>query len=368
MDTQTQQPPPGVFRTIKSDFRRSDNWQRFRREMRELQDFYLNEDEKKRVKSFRRWKRAFFVTGWLVRSMFFRLTPVRRILVVIGVLLLFSLQTVEAERHQVRITVDTSLLGGAFLVAVIMLELKDKMLARDELEAGRKVQTSLMPEPSPAVDGWELWLHSEPANEVGGDLVDFIRLDAGRFRCIIADVAGKGLKAALLTTKLQATVRAISTGTAGIREVVERANAIFHRDSPAGGFASFLLLEGSPDDTMLRFVNAGHLPLLVAGDSGVRELRKGEMALGLTDTAAYTEQQVEMSAGDTIIAYSDGITEAANERGEFFGAERLEAVCGSLRGAGPERFGRAIIAAVNAFAGNAQRMDDLSILVLRRTR
>ena len=92
--------------------------------------------------------------------------------------------------------------GGIILIAVLMLELKDKLAARDELEAGRTVQLALMPESSPAVPGWDLWLHTEPANDVGGDLIDHLQIDDSHHGVALGDVSGKALPAALLMVKL----------------------------------------------------------------------------------------------------------------------------------------------------------------------
>src|SRR5512138_3275825 len=92
---------------------------------------------------------------------------------------------------------------------VLMLELKDKLLARSELEAGRTVQLALMPDRPPVVPGWDIWLYSRSANDVGGDLVDYLQIDPQRLGVMLGDVAGKGLPAALLMAKLQATLRAL---------------------------------------------------------------------------------------------------------------------------------------------------------------
>ena len=95
---------------------------------------------------------------------------------------------------------------------MLILELKDKLIARSELEEGQKVQRALMPIENPIVDGWDLMLFTRSANDVSGDLVDFLKINDERIAITIADVAGKGLSAALLTAKLQATVRAICRG------------------------------------------------------------------------------------------------------------------------------------------------------------
>jgi sigma-B regulation protein RsbU (phosphoserine phosphatase) len=280
------------------------------------------------------------------------------ILIVISNSVRFNGENVQSD--------NSALLGGILLMFVLILELKDKLLAKSELEEGRAIQKLLMPPESPAVNGWKLWLYTYPANEVGGDLVDFINIDEARNAVIIADVAGKGLKAALLMAKLQATIRAVVSDFISLEKLAAKVNVIFHRDSPASLFASFLYSEIKPESGSISFVNAGHFPPIIIKTEGFIEMEKGSAALGLMQEAKYKEQKIELKSGEIFLAYSDGLIEAQNENGEFFGTERLFNMLSSIKSLEPQSIGKMIISEVNRFVGDAIKFDDLSLIVMKK--
>jgi phosphoserine phosphatase RsbU/P len=350
-----------TFTTIREDIRSSDFGTTFRRETKEISDFYLTEEQRTRLDHMSAFQRVFHYSGWVLKALFYKLTPIRRLLFVFGIILLF---TVNASRDNVQIT-SNGLFGGLLLVLVILLELKDKLLAHDELEEGRHIQELLMPEQVQRFEGWSIYLYTRSANEVCGDLVDFLRLDEPHAAVAIADVAGKGLHAALLTAKLQATMRALAFDDLSIGSLVGRINTIFHRDSPSRMFASLVYAVISENDGEIRFVNAGHLPPLLLRNGTITELEKGELAVGLTHTVDYTEHDLRLESGDLFLLYSDGVTEAKNEHGEFFGKERLTAVLKRVAGS-PEQVGSTIVGAVDNFMGQTRPSDDLSLIILRR--
>jgi len=121
-------------------------------------------------------------------------------------------------------------LGFVILLVILLLELKDKLVATDELAVGRAVQIAMLPRDNPVVSGWEIWLYTHPANEVGGDLVDYIKMDSDRWGIAIGDVAGKGLGAAMLMSKLQATLRALAPGFQELSDLGSEVNRIIYRD------------------------------------------------------------------------------------------------------------------------------------------
>ncbi len=359
------------FHVLFDDFRMSDVGKTFFKELREIKEFYLNDEQRERLKTMRAGRSALHITGWVLRGMFYKLSPFRRLLLVVGVLLLMNI-SIDINKGGRSVHSDTALLGGAVLVLILILELKDKLLAHDELEAGRRIQELLMPERTPKVDGWSIWLFTRSANEVCGDLVDFLRFDEHRFGVAIADVSGKGLHAALLTAKLQATIRALAftePSDGGLASLVSRINAIFHRDSPSNMFASLLYAECGGGE--VRIVNAGHLPALVLSNSAVEEMEKGEPALGLAREIQYTERAVQMKSGDLCVLYSDGVTEARNEQGDFFNKERLikfllKTPLGQSPSGAPAEIGASLVAEVDRFIGAAGTADDLSLIILKR--
>ncbi len=362
----TAQQEPKLRHTLKQDIKDTDLWSSIRRDYRELERFYIDDEKKVRLDKMKWFKRGFYLTWWLLKSMLLKLTPGRRILLFIGFFFMLGGASILLDQGNSQNSGNWHLLGSILLLFVLMLELKDKLLARDELEAGRKVQHALMPERSPFVPGWSLWLYTRPANEVGGDLVDYLNISPQRRGIVLADVSGKGLQAALMTSKLQATVRALGEDYGSVTLLVSKINSIFHRDSLPNVFASLLYLELSPDSGHIRFVNAGHLPPVLLTQRGMQEMPKGEQALGLIATSAYTEQIADLERGDVFLAYSDGVTEARNEEGEFYSPERLLRLLPTLRSLGVAEIGEGITKEVDRFVGEARANDDISLVIVKR--
>jgi phosphoserine phosphatase RsbU/P len=355
---------PRLFSTLRDDLRRTDV-EGTLREFKQLKEFFVSEARRQELQSMSPFRRWVLTVWWTFTGMILKLTPTRRLILVLGLVLLLIGQTVQIEGHNVSVR-NWHILGGALIFIVLMLELKDRILAKDELEAGRLVQRALMPPRSPAVPGWNVWLFTRPANEVGGDLVDYIDIAPDRKAVVVGDVAGKGLRAALLMANLQATVRALAPDLTSIDVLLTRTNRVFHRNTIPGLFASILYIEILPGTGTLRYANAGHLPPALLRLGGCEQMAKGEVALGLMADSAAVERSITLVRGETFVGFSDGVTEAQNATGEFFGVERLMALLPTLRGRTAQEIGEAITHAVEAFVGQAPASDDLSLVVLQR--
>lgn len=336
------------------------------RDLGELYDFYLDEERRRQLGGMKRLKRWLHVSWWILVSVVHKLPRARRFLLVLS--LVFALMgDFSFSNGDLSVSFNFYPLAVLGLLVVLMLELKDKLLARDELEVGRAVQLSLMPEAAPQIPGWEAWLYTHPANDVGGDLVDYIQVAESRWGLVLGDVSGKGLGAALLMAKLQATLRALAWGYDSLAELGERVNAILHRDGLSGRFATLLYLEVSPSTGRVRVLNAGHMPPIVLGQDSVRTLPPVARPLGAFADASYTEQSMDLAEGELLVAYSDGLTDALNEAGEFFGEEGLQGILPRLRGLSAREAGERIRDAAARFVGDARPADDLSLVLLRRT-
>jgi serine phosphatase RsbU (regulator of sigma subunit) len=352
-------------RVLQDDFRNIRFKKDVKREFKELRSFYITEEQNKRLAGMKPLRRGFHIITWMIKSLFLHLTPIRRILTIVGLVIIVFGSGVVFNDGSTQVN-NTGLVGGAIIFLVLMFELKDKLLAKDELEAGRKVQQALMPEQSPNVDGWSIWLYTRPANEVGGDLVDYLKINGNRIGIVIGDVAGKGLHAALLMAKLQATIRALAADYDSLSQLCTKINAIFHRDSLSSIFASMLYLEIKPGENEIRFVNAGHLPPVFMIGSDVKELSKSNPAIGLMNSFNYSEDIVKMESGQIMLAYSDGITEAQNEYGMFFEKERFLKLLKNLSGYKFENLGGTIVNSVDRFIGDAPVNDDLSLIIIKK--
>lgn len=354
-----------LHKTLMEDLRRGGLKRTLRQDFRDIYDFYIDSESRKRLKSMGRVRRWIRVAYWILRSLILKLSPLRRLLLVLS--LIFYLFYTNIQSEQAQVNINLRLLGFVILLIVLMLELKDKLLAQDELAAGRAVQSALMPKDNPKISGWDIWLYTQSANEVGGDLVDYIRISKNRLGLALGDVAGKGLGAALVTAKLQATLRALAPNFPSLVKLGEELNRIFCRDRLPERFVSLVYLDLVPDSGRVRFLNAGHLPPVVIQSGKLQESPRGGPALSILPKATYKEQHIELQPGDLLFVYSDGITEAQNEQGEFFDEPRLFDLLRNHRTLSAEKIGIFILTQVKDFIGEKRPTDDLSMIVLKYT-
>lgn len=343
--------------TVLEDLHRSDLTHTFQQDLRDIYQFYLDNETRQELAEMGQTKRWFYLTFWLLKSSILRLSPTRRLLL-LGSIIFF----VYGLGGNMPFLVS----GFVVLLLVLILELKDKLLAQDELATGRAVQSALLPKKHPYLPGWDAWLYTHPANDVGGDLVDYLPMDDDHLGLALGDVAGKGLGAALLMSKLQSTLRAIAPNYSDLAALGGATNTIFRRDGLPNRFISLVYLVLAPEAGRIRLLNAGHLPPLLLRNRSVIELTKGGPALGLMDAASYTEQTVTLQPDDYLIIYSDGLTEARNEFGSFFGFERLMRLLPSLQGLSAQDAGTRLLDQVAHFTGETRPSDDLSLIILRR--
>lgn len=334
-----------------------------------LEAFYLTEDDRRRLLTMtpvRRWIRRIW---WFTKGLLLKLTPARRLMLaaaLVSVLLGAQRIDVGPRTQNIRIAIRFSTFGGMLLFAVLVLELKDKLVARDELEAGRKVQLALMPTESPRVPGWDIWLYTQPANDVGGDLVDHLQMDADRHVIALGDVAGKALPAALLSVKLQATLRALAPQFDDLAGLGDSVNRIFCRDGLPSRFASLVYLVVTANSDRVRVLNAGHMPPFVVRGGVATPMERGSVVLGIMPEAVFPEQSLELQPGDAMIVYSDGVSEAMNEAGDFFTDERIQSLAAQTSALSARQGGERILADVAAFIRDEKPNDDVSLMVLKR--
>lgn len=352
-------------RTLLQDIRRGDLTSALRRDLGQVYHFYLDEERRARLASMGRLRRCFWIVLWTLKSLLMRLSPSRRILLLLS-MIMFFLGRVELGGDGTGASIDLRTWSYVVLFLVLMVELKDKLLARDEIEVARQVQLALLPQRPPVVPGWSVWSYMRPANDVGADLVDYLDLDDGKVGIVLGDVAGKGLGAALLTAKLQASLRALLPGLGSLASLGNQLNTILHRDGLDNRFATLVYFEITPGHGRVRLLNAGHNPPFVLKTDRIESLDAASLPLGMMPAAACVEGSVTLEPGEMLVAYSDGLTEARNAQDEEFGEDRLKSVLPDLRGLSPERAGLRILGTVNAFLGAERPHDDLSLIVLLR--
>ena len=229
-----------------------------------------------------------------------------------------------------------------------------------EAEEARSMQQALLPRTSPLIPGFRVSGLSVPAGSVGGDWYDFIPLADGRWGLVLADVAGKGMAAALLMSSTRGMLRSLAQTGSGPAEVLTRLNNMMIEDFPSGRFVTMVYAEFDPSTRILRIANAGHLAPLLVEPSGHRWINHEHgLPLGIS-ASKFSEAEVTLAEHSCIAFYSDGITEAEADSGEEYGAERLLA---QMQSADITTDG--LLADVRTFTNGCGLRDDATVILVQ---
>lgn len=241
--------------------------------------------------------------------------------------------------------------------------LMEKQRLVKDMEFARTVQESFLPQQAPEVQSYQFSAHYTPAQEVGGDFYDFIRLDRGRTGIVIGDVSGKGVPAALYMAKLGSDLRTLAFTEGDPAAALTKLNVLLAERSRRGMFATLLYIELEGGTGRLIMANAGHLPPLIKkADGSVTKLpTAGSAPLGILPTLSFTRQVASLEPGDTVVLYTDGVIEAMNAREELYGYERLESLI-AVSPADPDAMKTAIVEDVNRFTGLSPQHDDMTLV------
>lgn len=249
--------------------------------------------------------------------------------------------------------------------------LQREMMSRERLETevqlARQIQKTFIPEHLPQRQGWELAARWETARQVGGDFYDVVDLPGGKLGLFIADVADKGMPAALFMALTRTLFRAAVTEAAGPAEVLQRINELLVPDTSQGMFVTAVYAVLDPTNGELTYANAGHSPpFLIRASSSVEVLSRTAIALGLIDSARVTERTIQIGVGESLLLYTDGVTEAFSPEGALFGEGRLMEVLRSGSPLSAEALLENVRTSLNDFAASLPMADDLTMLALRR--
>jgi serine phosphatase RsbU (regulator of sigma subunit) len=235
-----------------------------------------------------------------------------------------------------------------------------------DYEQARAIQESLLPREMPRVAGLDLSGTWQPARSMGGDYYDVLKLSESELAVCIGDVAGKGMSAALLMSGLQAAVRASASGSP--RDLCERVRRVVVSSLTGGRFVTFFYATIDVASMRLRWCNAGHnAPVLMRADGSVERLSEGGPAFSrLLRNDPYTEKEIAINAGDRLVLFTDGVSEAAGGDGEMFGEQRIEELVSAHRHASAEELQQRIADAATHFSGG-ELADDLTLVVVAIT-
>jgi sigma-B regulation protein RsbU (phosphoserine phosphatase) len=237
----------------------------------------------------------------------------------------------------------------------------------DELKVAHDIQMSLLPRRYPKRPEIDVYAAIQPAREVGGDFYDFYFINPSQFAIAVGDVSGKGVPAALFMAMTKTLVRNRVQGQTRTADVVQRANRVMCEDNPSHMFVSLFLAVLDIHTGRLTYTNAGHNPPLLKRSDGRLhrlDLRNGPV-MGASKTCRYTEGRLSLQAGDTLLVYTDGVTEAADGKQVLFSEKRLMRLLSEAGDQSPEAMVQAVLEAVNVFQEEEAPADDMTLLALR---
>ncbi len=240
-----------------------------------------------------------------------------------------------------------------------------------ELEVGRDIQASFLPKACPQVAGWELCSLWRAARQVGGDFYDFIPLRAHegveRWGIVVADVADKGVPAALFMALSRTLLRSAAIGRVSPAATLARVNQMILADAPSALFVTVFYGVWEPATGRVRYANGGHNPPLWVERSGAARTLKGRgLPLGVLEEVEYEEHEIHLQPGELLFLYTDGVTDAINVEEKEFGLERLQTVVCQARGRSAAEIMDAAAAAVEQHVGGVEAFDDMTMMVIKR--
>ena len=360
----------------------------FTHDTRDAYDFFTRGRDDDRFAGMPLWKsaplrfREFFIAFTL------RLSPARRALY-IGALLIALTGVIRLFRGFGSVDIPLGLPFRPLLVGIltpvwadgtlaliisfvlinllILLEVADRLSLKGELEIAREIQLAMLPSGTYRAGDIEICGMTRPANTVGGDFYDVLTLRDGRIIVALGDVAGKGSPAALLMALLLAVLRTLVDEELEARALVARLNVQICRHSPSSRFITLFYAVYSPSTGALTYVNAGQNPPLVRRNDGRYERLEGTgVALGMFEHSVFGSVDTMLQPGETLVLYSDGITEAEDPQGRVFEESGLELVVERHAEEGPGEIGVHVLKAVEAHAKASRFTDDLTILIMKR--
>jgi sigma-B regulation protein RsbU (phosphoserine phosphatase) len=320
--------------------------------------------------------------GWYIAKALFwaiieKLSPARRVLLLLALVLLFfpsgGFEYKNQAGHVEVFSLDLHVWGGLLMFVVLLLELADRVVMKRDLEIAKDIQTWLLPGAPLQIPGYQIAYATRPANTVAGDYYDVIlrpgpTLSDNRVLFVVADVAGKSIPAAMLMATLQASLRTLSSSSASLAELINGLNQYACSNSQGGArFTTAFFAELDSLTGEIVNVNAGHnAPILRRASGTIERLEVGGIPLGITEGVPYEVGKARLDAGDYLVIFTDGVAEAFNKNDEEYGEQKLLGVVNRAADGAPAQLLQTLLADLDVFVGNTPQHDDMTCLLLKR--
>jgi sigma-B regulation protein RsbU (phosphoserine phosphatase) len=343
-------------------------WAQFRSDTRASYRFYSKEIDPSRTAGMKPGRRFLYITEQFFWAILEKLTPARRVLLLLALILLI-VGDISFHGEHTSVDFNTRFYGGVLMFLLLMLEIGDRVVMKRDLQIAKEIQQWLLPATPPTVPGMEIAFITRPANTVAGDFYDvFARTGTDNsWLLAVADVAGKSMPAALLMASFQASLKTLSTTSVSLNDLVLGMNRYACTNSQQGRrFTTAFLGEYIPDNRTLTYINAGHNnPMLRRAGGQLERLDVGGVPLGILPDATYQSGTVALNPGDWLVIFTDGVIEAENEQAMEYGEDRLLLMINSGLTLTPAQMLHQIMADLDRFVATTPQHDDITCLLIK---
>lgn len=300
-------------------------------------------------------------------AMAHQLSPARRLVFAIAVPTLALSIFRQVMTRPIAIWEIWLLIAATLIFGLLLLELRDKLMLRHDLDVARQIQAGLVPSGSYNKGGYAVDASMRPADSVGGDYFDIIELRDGGVALAVGDVAGKGMPAALMMASLQGSLHTLIGAGARGTDLMTKLNGHLSAHIPSNRLVTFFYAELSGSGAGFRYINAGHNPpIVLRRQGGVEKLGANAIALGIFPDAVFEIGELSLDPGDVLLLYTDGITEAVGPEDQEYGEDRLVGFLSSHTHLARKEFLDSLRSEVLAFCGPVRPRDDMTLMLVSR--
>jgi phosphoserine phosphatase RsbU/P len=361
----------GFWQRVSEGRAIEDLWSQFAADARSSYGFYGKDVDWDEINKLPRRKRFFRIVNQFFWALLNKLSPARRVLLLIalGFLILSVIKIHEGSDSSSGMNFEV--IAALLLLLLLSLELADKVIMKRDLEIAREIQAWLVPSVPPAIPNAEVAFQTRPQNSVAGDYYDAFYPSAsaeagGKLMLVMADVAGKSVPAALLMATLQASLHTLAPDGLLLTNLMERLNRYACAHSMDGGrFTTAVVAEFDPSTQLLSYVNAGHnSPVVRRLDGSIVRMESSGLPLGIMREANFPAATLQLSSGDTLILFTDGVVEAFDAAGQEYGDPRWVQQIRSMPPLAAQESLNFLMRDVDQFVGATRQSDDITLLVL----
>jgi hypothetical protein len=364
------------WRRVTEGLEVSQLWSQFEAEARASYRLYSRDVESKTPEGLTRGGHRLHVVKEFFWAVFEKLSPARRVLLLLALILLIIPHTAfeySGQAGKVQASeFDLHFWAALLLLILLMLEIADRVVMKRDLQIAREIQTWLLPGAPPQIPGVTIAYATRPANTVAGDYYDVFprpgrTVEENRVVLAVADVAGKSIPAAMLMATFQASLKTLSTAQVPLNELAANMNRYACQNSQGGlRFTTAFLAEYDPVQRTVHYINAGHNnPILRRASGQVERLDIGGLPFGILPETKYESATVTLAPGDWLVIFTDGLIEAENSRQEDYGEPRLLSAIAAATSATPAEMLKRLMAEVDVFVGATPQHDDVTCLLLK---